>query len=138
MNGHIEQHLRAYVNFAQSDWVQYLSSAEFALNNHDTHVTGVSPFLAVYGQNQRSGSDLSVTLAGPPVPASLKFDRLDAKTLVEKMITINKFIVDNIKYHTAEYEEQANKKRTANHSYYLGDLVLLNYKNLRLLRPCRK
>lgn len=55
MNARIEQYLRAYVNYAQNDWVRYLPSAEFAINNQDSGVTGVSPFMAVYGLHPRSG-----------------------------------------------------------------------------------
>lgn len=48
--------------------------AEFALNNHQSKVTGVSPFLAVYGLHPRSGSELSPPLSGPPVLASVRFE----------------------------------------------------------------
>lgn len=73
MNSRLEQHLRAYVNFAQNDWIRYLPSAEFALDNHDTFVTGVSPFLAVFGLHPRSGSECSVHLQGIPTPRSIRF-----------------------------------------------------------------
>ena len=138
MNGRIEQHLRAYINFTQNDWLRYLPSAEFALNNHDTHVTGVSPFFATYGLHPRSGSELSVTLTGPPVPTSIKFERFDAENLVNSMRKVEKFIIDNIQYHAAMYEEQANKSRVAARNFKVGDYVWLNYKDLRMLPPCRK
>lgn len=138
MNARIEQHLRAYVNFVQNDWVRFLPSAEFALNNHDTQVTGTSPFLAVYGLHPRSGSELSAPLKSPPAPASIKIERKDAEILISNMQKIEKFLIENIEFHTGQYEEQANKKRTAARNYRPGDLVWLNYKNIRLLRPCRK
>lgn len=138
MNSRIEQHLRAYVNFAQDDWVRFLPSTEFAMNNHDTHITGVSPFLAVYGLHPRSGSEFSVNQTGPPTPRSVKFERSDAEDLVTNAIKVNKFIVDNIHYHLAEQEHQANKCRTAARDYNVGDYVWLNYRNIKSLRPCRK
>ncbi|KAI0992133.1 hypothetical protein K3495_g16053, partial [Podosphaera aphanis] len=128
----------AYVNYSQDDWVRYLPSAEFALNNHDSQVTGVSPFLAVYGLHPRSGSELSSPLSGPPVPASVRFERLDADKLVQNAKKVEQFLIDNIKYHSAEQEEQANKKRTAARNFKPGDFVWLNYQNVKTLRPCRK
>ncbi|KAI0991618.1 hypothetical protein K3495_g16569 [Podosphaera aphanis] len=138
MNARLEQYLRAYVGFAQDDWVRYLPSAEFAMNNQDSHSTGVAPFLAVYGQYPRSGSELSAPLAEPAVPASLQFQRRDAEELVENARKIDKFLVDNISFHSAEYEFQANKSRNASRLFRVGDQVWLNLKNVKLLRPCRK
>ena len=121
MNARIEQHLRAYVNFAQNDWIRFLPSAEFALNNHDTHVKGVSPFLAVYGLHPHSGSEFSIHQSGPLVPASVKFERSDAEELVINAKRIDQFIIQNIKLHSAEQEEQANKRRTAARDFKIGD-----------------
>ncbi|KAI0991674.1 hypothetical protein K3495_g16513, partial [Podosphaera aphanis] len=138
MNARVEQYLRAYVNYAQNDWVRYLPSAEFALNNHDSQVTGFSPFMAVYGLHPRSGNELSAPLSGPPVPASLRFERSDAENLVQNAKKIEKFLVENIQFHSAEHEIQANKKRTASRNFKAGDLVWLNYKNIKTLRPSKK
>ena len=138
MNARLEQYLRAYVNFAQDDWVRLLPSAEFAMNNQDSHTTGVSPFLAVYGQHPRSGSELSEPLTGPPVPASVQFQRSDAEEIVTNARKIENFMINNIKLHSAEYEYAANKSRTAARNFKVGDNVWLNLKNVKLLRPCRK
>ena len=81
---------------------------------------------------------MSIDLVGQPVPSSIRFERLDANNLVTNFKKINKFIIDNIEYHSAEYEVQANKERKAARLYRPGDLVWLNYKNLRSLRPCKK
>ncbi|KAI0991747.1 hypothetical protein K3495_g16440 [Podosphaera aphanis] len=102
MNARLEQYLRAYVNYAQSDWIRYLPSAEFALNDHDSQVTGVSPFLAVYGLHPRSGNELSAPMSGPPIPATLRFERLDADTLVQNARKVEKFIVENIQMHSVK------------------------------------
>ncbi|KAI0995869.1 hypothetical protein K3495_g12313 [Podosphaera aphanis] len=138
MNAGTELYFRAYVNHSQDDWVRYLPSAEFALNSHDCQVTGVSPFLAVYGLRPRSGSELSAPLLGLPAPASVRFERIDADLLVQNAKKVERFIFENIRYHSAEQEEQANKKRTAARNYKPGDLDWLNYKNIKALRPCRK
>ncbi|KAI1002240.1 hypothetical protein K3495_g5964 [Podosphaera aphanis] len=124
INARLEQYLRTYVGFAQDDW--------------DFYSTGVAPFLAVYGQYYRSGSELSAPLARPVVPASLQFQRRDAEELVENAQKIDKFLVDNISFHSAEYEFQANKSRNAARLFRVWDQVWLNLKNIELLHPCRK
>lgn len=138
MNSRIEQYLRAYVSFSQNDWVRYLPSAEFAMNNHDTNVTGISPFLAVYGLHPRSGSECSVNQPSRLAPASIQFERQDAEDLILNVKKVNKFLTDNIKFHLAEQEIQANRNRIAARNFKKGDLVWLNYKNIKSLRPCRK
>ncbi|KAI0999837.1 hypothetical protein K3495_g8361 [Podosphaera aphanis] len=138
MNARIEQSFRVYVNYVEDDWVRYLPSAEFTLNNHDSQVTGVSPFLAVYGTHPRSSCELSPPLSGPPVSASIRFERKDAEDLIRKTQMIEKFIVDNIQLKSAEQESQANKNRTASRNYKVGDLVGLNYHNIKTLRPSKK
>ncbi|KAI0993482.1 hypothetical protein K3495_g14702 [Podosphaera aphanis] len=138
MNSRIEQYLRAYVNYTQNDWVRLLPSAEFALNNHDSHVTGVSPFLAVYGLHPRTGCELSAPLSSPPVPASIRFERSDAEKLIQNAKKIDKFLVENIQLHSAEHEEQANKKRIAAYNFKVGEFVWLNCKNIKSLRPSKK
>ena len=138
MNSRIEQYLRAYINFAQDDWVRYLPSAEFAINNQDSQVTGVSPFLAVYGLNPRSGSECSLNQLFSPAPASVQFERLDSEKLLANFKMVNKFLIDNMEYHLAEQEIQANKNRVAAHDFNVGDFVWLSCKNIKSLRPCRK
>ncbi|KAI1006223.1 hypothetical protein K3495_g1996 [Podosphaera aphanis] len=113
MNARIEQYSRAYVNYAQNDWIPSLPSAEFALNNIDSHTTGVSPFLAVYGLHPRSGAELSTPIKGLPAPASVRFGRADADKLVQNASKVEQFAVQNISYHSAEHEYQANKTRVA-------------------------
>jgi hypothetical protein len=53
VNAIMEQYHRAYVNYQQDDWVQFLPMAEFAANNHISETTGISPFFTNYGLNPR-------------------------------------------------------------------------------------
>jgi hypothetical protein len=41
------------MNFRQNDWVDWLSLAEFALNNAVSETTGFFPFFANYGFNSK-------------------------------------------------------------------------------------
>jgi hypothetical protein len=55
INAIFEQYLRAYMNFRQNDWVDWLPLAEFALNNAVSETTGFFPFFANYGFNSKLG-----------------------------------------------------------------------------------
>ena len=39
------------MNYEQNDWVQHLATAEFSYNSAKHAVTGVSPFMIMYGYN---------------------------------------------------------------------------------------
>jgi hypothetical protein len=55
INAILEQYLRAYMNFRQNNWVDWLPLAEFASNNAVSETTGFSPFFANYGFNPKLG-----------------------------------------------------------------------------------
>ena len=55
INAWIEQYLRIYINHRQSNWVEWLSIAEFAHNQTFFSATTFSPFLLNYGQQPQSG-----------------------------------------------------------------------------------
>lgn len=54
VNQVLEQYLRIYGNYRQSNWVQLLPLAEFAYNSAPHASTGVSPFFANKGYNPRA------------------------------------------------------------------------------------
>jgi hypothetical protein len=55
INQEVEQYLRIWVNYAQDDWSEWLSIAEFTYNNHDTTSTGYSPFYLNHGHHPWTG-----------------------------------------------------------------------------------
>ena len=55
MNQKLEQYLRFFVEHRQKDWLEWLASAEFAVNNKTHTATKVSPFMANYGRELRMG-----------------------------------------------------------------------------------
>ena len=58
MNQELEQYLRFFVEHRQKDWLVWLASAEFAVNNKAHLATKVSPFMANYGRELRMGGDI--------------------------------------------------------------------------------
>ena len=49
LNSVLEQYLRVYTDYQQSDWSKLLPLAEFAYNNSKHSATTLSPFFANYG-----------------------------------------------------------------------------------------
>jgi len=45
MNQELEQYFRFFVDHRQKDWLEWLASAEFAVNNKIHPATKISPFM---------------------------------------------------------------------------------------------
>jgi len=58
MNQELEQYLRFFVDHRQKDWLEWLASAGFAVNNKVHMATKVSPFMANYRRELRMGGDI--------------------------------------------------------------------------------
>ena len=58
INQELEQYLRFFVEHRQKDWLEWLASAEFAVNNKPHTTTKVSPFMVNYGRELRMGEDI--------------------------------------------------------------------------------
>jgi hypothetical protein len=91
-NQTLEQYLRAYVNYHQSDWSRWLGFAEFAYNNSIHASIGVTPLMAAEGWHAQME-----TVA--PMPSS-KLDSVDnpaAQHWVEKLLAIRREMTDRWK-----------------------------------------
>ena len=58
MNQELEQYLRFFVNHRQKDWLEWLASAEFAVNNKVYIATKVLSFMANYRRELRIEGDI--------------------------------------------------------------------------------
>ena len=58
INQELEQYLRFFVEHRQKDWLEWLASAEFAMNNKVHIATKISPFMANYEKEVRMGGDI--------------------------------------------------------------------------------
>ena len=79
VNQELEVYLRAYVDFYQDDWMDWLPFAEFAYNNRFHSAIGMSPFYAEYGYNPTFSIDPVNSQSVPKVD-----ERLDRIHQVEK------------------------------------------------------
>jgi len=58
MNQELEQYLRFFIEHRQRDWPEWLTVAEFAINNKVHMATKVLPFMANYRKELRMGGDI--------------------------------------------------------------------------------
>ena len=57
INQEIEQYLRLFINYHQSDWADWLALAEFSYNDKQHLATGFSPFYVNHGQHPYKGTE---------------------------------------------------------------------------------
>ena len=127
INAWVEQYLHIYINHWQSDWVEWLSIAEFAHNQTSSSVTNFSPFLLNYGQQPQSG----FTQKGKERnPAASKF--------VEEMKFTQQIAKSALKMASYNMKQFHDRKVRPPIKYKPGDLVLLEATNIKTERPSKK
>ena len=58
MNQELKQYLRLFIDHKQKDWLEWLVSVQFVINNKAHLTTKVSPFMANYGRELKMEVDL--------------------------------------------------------------------------------
>ena len=130
-NAVLEQYLRSYVSYLQDDWALWLPLAEFAANSWKSETTGMSPFFANYGFHPRLGFEPLITVGATAATR-------DSEALVKSMKDITDYLREESAASQSRYEEQANRSRRPARRYRVGDLVWLDARNIRTLRPQKK
>ncbi|RAL60401.1 hypothetical protein DID88_000176 [Monilinia fructigena] len=137
INAMVEQYLRAFMNFHQDDWYDWLPLAEFALNNTTSETTGISPFFANYGFHPRLGVEPS-----SPAPPNLSHQRkrefLKANEIADRFDLILTKLKALAAQSIQKYEDYANRTRTDAPLYKEGDKVWVSTKNMKTNRPMKK
>jgi hypothetical protein len=112
----------------QSDWVEWLSSAEFTYNNCPTSATDQSPFFLKYGHHL----NLPITVHASGI------ENLTAKEFV-KSLSWAQDAVGNALLHTAETMKRfADKKRKEVLRFTPGESVWLDFRNTSANCPLKK
>ena len=132
INASLEQYLRAYVDYLQDDWSDWLPLAEFAANAQKSETTGMSPFFATYGFHPRMGFE-PATLPDQPSAA-----RRDAEKFASRMAEILDVVQAESAVAQARYEEQANRHRYPARRFLPGQYVWLDARTIRTARPQKK
>lgn len=129
-NAALKQYLRAYVSYNQDDWVDFLPLAEFEANSDKNASSGIAPFMATKGYLPRFGLE-------PPSPwdstasQRAKRDIKSADAFAVKMDQLRLYLRDQLKWSQALQEEQANRNRHPAPEFRVGDLVMLDCRNIR-------
>ena len=112
----------------QKDWLEWLASAEFAVNNKVHTATKVSPFMANYEKEMRMGGDIR---RKGKVESVMKF--------VERMKKVHEKAEVALKKTQEEMKRYADRSRKETEKWKKGDRVLLSTKDLLFKeRPVRK
>jgi len=126
-NQTLEQYLRIYCNYQQSDWVQLLPLAEFTYNNTPSLTTSISPFFA----NKRYHPCLDIQ----PGLALLSEGAQNYSANLEKThIHLKQSIADA----QARYKRFANNRCSTAPEINTGDQVYILAKHIRTTRPSKK
>lgn len=127
VNQELEIYLRAYVDFYQDDWMDWLPFAEFAYNNRDHSAIGMSPFFAEYGYNPTFSIDPVNSQSVPK--ADERLDRI--RDTQQELKGLLEMAADRMKrFHDVWVAEAPD--------YMVGDKVYLERADLRSTRPSAK
>ena len=137
LNAGVEQYLRAFMNFRQDDWVDWLPLAEFAANNAVSETTGVSPFFANYGFHPRLGTE-PTTPCPPNLSDARKREFYKSNVVADRFERILIQLKALAQQSAARYEEDANENRVDSPTYVEGQKVWVNTANMKTNRPMKK
>jgi RNase H-like domain found in reverse transcriptase/Reverse transcriptase (RNA-dependent DNA polymerase)/Integrase zinc binding domain/Chromo (CHRromatin Organisation MOdifier) domain/gag-polyprotein putative aspartyl protease len=128
VNQVLEQFLRIFCDYQQSNWNQLLSLAEFAYNNAKHSSTQVSPFFANYGRHPRCTLRIIAPTTNNPA----------AEDLVTRLGFIHGQIKQDLAEAQAKYKLHFDRHVKALPDFKVGDLVWLSRRNISTTRPSAK
>jgi len=127
LNQTIKAYLRSFICHEQDDWVSLLPIAEFAYNNSVTSATGMSPFYANYGFHPTATNPTAANILNPA-----------SKVYAHWMHTVHAQARKGLESAQERMHRYADPSRKQAPAYQVGDLVILNGRNIQTRRPSRK
>ena len=127
VNTELETYLRAFVNYRQDDWEEWLPLAEFAYNDKWHLTTGQTPFFLNSVQHPWKG------IEPPP-----KGKNEATQQFADQIWEICKEATAMAEKAAAKQKEQYNKKKAPARNYMPGDRVWLDSRNITTTRPSKK
>ncbi|KAK4684314.1 putative transposase, partial [Tremellales sp. Uapishka_1] len=128
VNQSLEQYIRLYTNYKQSDWSKWLPLAEFAYNNTPHSTTTISPFMANKGFDPACAFNIPATAS----------NNAEADQYAIDLSQLHQWLRDTITTSVEQSTRHANKERTEPPDYKVGDKVWLNARNVKTIRPAKK
>ena len=127
MNQTLEQYLRTYCNYQQSNWAQLLPLAEFSYNNMLSATTKESPFFA----NKSYHLQLQIQTDLENLPKT-------SRPYLAKLETVYKELKRNIMVAQNRYQGLANSKQFPAPEIQIGDFVFVLAKLIQTTCPSKK
>jgi hypothetical protein len=125
-NRTLEEMLRAYVNWRQSDWDTHLSTLEMAYNNSKQESTGFTPHYLNFGQEMR------LPLDGAIPPSSIDNTNPEASQRIERLKQDIASAKKNILVAQDRQSKYADQHRR-DVAFRVGDRVLLSVEHLQVV-----
>ena len=127
INQTLEQYLRIFCCYQQNDWTQLLPLCEYAYNNSMTTATGLTPFYANYGYHPRTNWPQAVEVQNPA-----------ASLYVNWLAEIHERLRDTLTRTRDRMAKWYDKKSNPAPPFKVGDLVMLDARNIKTRRPKKK
>lgn len=128
-NQELEQYLRVFCNERQSDWAEWLSCAEFAINNRVNASTGFSPFFLNYGREPLRPL-MPMRNATSSVP--------QANAFAAQMKALTQETSSALRLAAASMKRAYDRHHRAAPALEIGSLVWLDAHGLNTNRPSKK
>ena len=128
MNQVLEQYLRGYVDYRQTNWVSLLPLAQLAYNTSVNETTGRTPFYANHGYDAQLFRE----------PKEVQVMAEAAHVTATEMQQIHKELKADIEFLHLRSAFHYNKHRARGPKLKEGDKVYLLRKNIETTRPSRK
>jgi hypothetical protein len=128
-NQTLEQYLRCFIDYQQTNWHKLLTFAEFSYNNTEHSSLKCSPFFANYGYNP--SLDVNVKENGESIAPSAQEWARHIQKVHQELGVILESAKERMKFF-------ADKKRQPAPIYKIGDMVWLRRKNITTARNINK
>jgi len=126
-NQTLEQFLRIYCNYQQSNWAQLLPMAEFTYNNMPSSTTGVSPFFANKGYHPKAHFQVKRdSTLGPTNKYTSKLEEIHTR------------LKQSIRMAQRRYQTTADRRHSPDPKILVGDLVFILVKFIKTTQPSKK
>jgi hypothetical protein len=127
VNQVLEQYLRCYADYNQTNWEKNLPLAEYTYNSSLHASTKMTPFFALYGYDPPLDLSCELTPELPPTTSEYVASLQETHEVVKQEL----MLAQN------DARKFADRKRTYQ-EFKEGDLVYLNRKNIKTTRPSLK
>jgi transposase InsO family protein len=128
----VETVLRQLVNWAQTNWMDWLQIGVSAICGRNASSTGVAPFFMSHGWNQDVFNFETPPITHRQSPVA------QADTILAKLKEVREWAETSIATAQELQEKASNRKRTQSPQYKVNDKVWLNLENIKTDRPSKK